>query len=127
MLAQRGQGVASKKPARPKPAVLSKSTPPSPEPKASKRRLSFHEKHALETLPREIATLQDRIARLHLRLDDPGLYARDREAFAEASNSLAAMQLELASAEEQCSAGDPARGGRGPVSSKQPHAEAFAR
>ena len=101
MLAQRGQDIAPKKPARPKPAVIGKSARPAPEPKPGKRRLSFHEKHALETLPRQIATLQSRIGQLQRRFDDPNLYARDREAFAEVSNSLAAAQRELASAEEK--------------------------
>jgi ATP-binding cassette subfamily F protein uup len=100
MLAQRGQAVASKKPARAKPADL-KPVPPAPERKPDKRRLSFHEKHALETLPRQIAKLQGRIGELQQRLDDPGLYARDRAAFAEISGALAAAQLELTSAEEK--------------------------
>ena len=78
-----------------------KATQPAPEAKPGKRRLSFHEKHALETLPRQIAVLQGRIGQLQQRFDDPNLYARDREAFAEVSNSLAAAQLELASAEEK--------------------------
>jgi ATP-binding cassette subfamily F protein uup len=101
MLAQRGQGVASKKPARPKPASAGKSAQPAVEPKPGKRRLSFHEKHALEILPPQIATLQGHIGRLQQRLDDPNLYARDRKAFAEVSSSLAAAQLELAAAEEK--------------------------
>src|SRR6266849_4920406 len=100
MLAQRGQDVASRKPSRPKPAVDGKTARPAPEAKPGKRRLSFHEKHALETLPRRIAELQGRIAQLQQRLDDPNLYARDRAAFAEVSNSLAAAQHELAAAEE---------------------------
>jgi ATP-binding cassette subfamily F protein uup len=99
MLTQRGQEVASKKPIRPK--AVGKSSPPAPESKTAKRRLSFHEKHALETLPQQIAMLQGRIAELQRRLDDPGLYARDREAFGEISRSLAAAQLELGSAEEK--------------------------
>jgi ATP-binding cassette subfamily F protein uup len=101
MLAQRGQRIARKRPERPKPAAPAGSAPPAPEPRPGKRRLSFHEKHALETLPRKIAMLQGRIAQLQQRLDDPNLYARDREAFAEVSNSLATTQLELASAEEK--------------------------
>jgi ATP-binding cassette subfamily F protein uup len=101
MLAQRGQGAASKKPTRPKPAGVGKSAQLAPEPKPGRRRLSFHEKHALETLPQQIAKLQGRIGQLQQRLDDPSLYARDRKAFAEVSNSLAAVQLELASAEEK--------------------------
>src|SRR5260370_38404121 len=101
MREQRGQEVMSRKPTRPKPAVEGKSDRPVPASKPGKRRLSFHEKHALATLPQQIATLQGRISRLQQRLGDPNLYARDREAFAEVSNSLAAAQRELTAAEEQ--------------------------
>jgi ATP-binding cassette subfamily F protein uup len=100
MLAQRGQGVASPKPTRRKPAVDIRPARPAPDSKPGKRRLSFHEKHALETLPQRIAELQGRIGALQQRLDDPNLYARDRGAFADVSNSLAAAQHELATAEE---------------------------
>jgi ABC transport system ATP-binding/permease protein len=98
MLAQRGEAVAERKPA---PTVAAKPAPPAAAPKVGKRRLSFNEKHALETLPREIAALQRRIHELQQKLDDPGLYARDRAAFAEISNALAAAQQELSSAEEK--------------------------
>jgi ATP-binding cassette subfamily F protein uup len=101
MMAQRGEAVASKKPARARPAVDGKTTRPAPEPKPGKRRLSFHEKHALDTLPQQIAMLQGRIGQLKQRLDDPNLYARDRAAFAEISGTLAAAELELTAAEEK--------------------------
>jgi ATP-binding cassette subfamily F protein uup len=100
MLAQRGQVVASRKPAPRKPAADGKSSRPASESKPGKRRLSFHEKHTLETLPQRIAALQGRIGELQQRLDDPNLYARDRTAFAQLSNSLAAAQHELTSAED---------------------------
>ena len=77
-----------------------RSAPPR-EPKPGKRRLSFHEKHALETLPSTIAALQAKVRALHDRLDDPALYARDRKAFDEASAALAAAQADLAAAEEK--------------------------
>jgi ATP-binding cassette subfamily F protein uup len=102
MLAQRGQGSTSEtRPTRPKTAVVGRPTPPASDSKAGKRRLSFHEKHALETLPQQIAMLQGRIGELQQRLDDPNLYARDRAQFGEISHSLAAAQRELASAEEK--------------------------
>jgi ABC transport system ATP-binding/permease protein len=101
MLAQRGEALASRKPMRAKPVLDDKSAPPAGETKPTRRRLSFHEKHALETLPQQIAVLQTRIGQLQQRLADPNLYARDRAAFAEVSHSLAAVQLELASAEEK--------------------------
>ena len=66
-----------------------------------KRRLSFHEKHALETLPTTIVALAARVRALHERLDDPGLYGRDRKTFEDASAALAAAQTELAAAEEK--------------------------
>jgi ATP-binding cassette subfamily F protein uup len=68
---------------------------------AAKRRLSFHEKHALEALPATIAALHERIRFLSQRLDDPQLYARDKKAFDEASAALVAAQSELAAAEER--------------------------
>ena len=80
-----------------------KSAAPVPEHTAPerKRRLSFHEKHALETLPGTMAALQSKIQALHQRLDDPDLYARDRRAFDDASAALVAAQSELTQAEEQ--------------------------
>src|SRR5258708_5315100 len=102
MVGQRRQGSVGKRPARSRPAAIDhKPARPPPEPKPGRRRLSFHEKHALETLPQQIAALQGRIGHLQQRLDDPNLYARDRGAFAETSNSLAAAQLELAAAEDK--------------------------
>ena len=70
------------------------------EPKA-KRRLSFNEKHALETLPARIAALEKDIAALQKKLSDPALYAKDRPAFEEASAALAKAQEELAEAEHR--------------------------
>jgi ATP-binding cassette subfamily F protein uup len=97
MLAQRGEAIAERKPAK----VAAKPAPPVAVPKAGRRRLSFNEKHALETLPREIAALQRRIQELQHKLDDPGLYARDRAAFADISASLTTAQQELSAAEEK--------------------------
>jgi ATP-binding cassette subfamily F protein uup len=102
MLAQRGADLVgtkaspSAKPARgPEPA----QSPPAPG--KVKRRLSFHEKHALANLPGEIAALQLSVRRLHDRLADPNLYARDRQAFTQASEALNATQAQLAAAEER--------------------------
>jgi ABC transport system ATP-binding/permease protein len=97
MLAQRGEALAERKVAK----MAARPALPVAAPKAGKRRLSFNEKHALETLPQEIATLQRRIQELQHKLDDPGLYARDRPAFAEISNALVAAQQELSAAEEK--------------------------
>src|SRR5689334_18364236 len=61
MLAQRGEDIAREatgKPARPREPKAPQAVA---EPKPGKRRLSFNEKYALETLPGEIAALQAKI------------------------------------------------------------------
>src|SRR5258705_12335539 len=68
---------------------------------ASKRRLNFNEKHALETLPKKIAKLQAEIARQQRHLDDPDLFQKDRKKFDQASNMLAKAQRELHEAEDK--------------------------
>jgi ATP-binding cassette subfamily F protein uup len=100
MLAQRGEDLtrAAMKPPTSKAVNEAKEAPPR-ESKPGKRKLSFHEKHALETLPKTILALSAEVRALHGRLDDPGLYARDRKSFEEASAALAATQSELAAAE----------------------------
>lgn len=62
--------------------------------------MSFKEKHQLETLPAAMEKLSSEIAALHRVLEDPGLFARDQKAFAEKSERLAAVQSELARAED---------------------------
>src|SRR5471032_2253384 len=46
-------------------------------PQPAKLRMSFKDKHALETLPKTIAALQAEAAALQLKLEDPQFYARD--------------------------------------------------
>ncbi len=104
MLAQRGADLAgTKAAAKPKARREDKrDAGDSARPAmAARRRLSFHERHALETLPAKIAALQADLRRLQDQLGDPSLYARDREAFARASAALGALQLELAAAEDR--------------------------
>jgi ABC transport system ATP-binding/permease protein len=66
-----------------------------------KRRMTFRDKHALETLPGEIAAMQARAKTLQDTLDDPNFYARDRSGFEEATAALGALQHEIAAAEER--------------------------
>jgi len=77
------------------------------EPKAAaaprapaKAKLSFKQKHALETLPARIEKLDAEIAKLAATLAEPDLYTRDRKRFA-ASARLAAAQAEHGAAEEE--------------------------
>ncbi len=98
MVAQRGFGVgpaAKPKPAEKKPARLE-------APRADqKRRLTFMEKHALETLPDKMEQLRATAAKLHGILDDHALYARDPKRFSDATALLARTEAELAAAEDQ--------------------------
>jgi ABC transport system ATP-binding/permease protein len=99
MIAQRGFGLAG-------PAAAA-ATKPTKEPNregprsASKRRMSFKEKHALEKLPGRIAELRNALAKLDKALADPLLHARNPTAFARATNDYGAKQKDLASAEDE--------------------------
>jgi ATP-binding cassette subfamily F protein uup len=99
MVAQRGEGVAAKAAkAEPKAAREKPDAPAAPAPKT---RLSFKDKHALETLPARIAALESRIAQLTRTIEDPALYAKDRAAFDQASAALATAQADLSAAEDE--------------------------
>jgi ATP-binding cassette subfamily F protein uup len=104
MLAQRGDDVR-RKVAKPAEKPFADKTVAPAESKsqrsASKRKLSFNEKHALETLPGKIAALEEEIGRLQAVLADTALYARNRAAFDEASSAMTAKQAELVAAEER--------------------------
>src|SRR5499427_6728929 len=102
MLAQRGADVRK---ADAKPAVKTvepdKPRFPRTAAKPARRKLTFNEKHALETLPGKIATLEIELERLQKLMADTTLYARDRATFDRVSCEMTAMQVELASAEER--------------------------
>ena len=98
MVAQRGQGLSA--------SPVLKSPREKADPKAqtaapkTKRKLSFKEKHALETLPARIVALQTEAARHKAVLADAELYARDRKKFTAATEALANATAEIAQAEE---------------------------
>jgi ATP-binding cassette subfamily F protein uup len=102
MLAQRGDDLR-KIDAKPvvKAAASDKSKLPRAVAEPVKRKLNFNEKHALETLPGKIATLETEIARLQKLMADTTLYARDRATFDQVSFAMTAMQSELAAAEQR--------------------------
>ena len=102
MLAQRGSDLKEKT-VKGSPAYVKAAKTPSSAPAAGapKRRLTFKDKHALETLPKTMAKLQAEIAKLQAKLDDPTLFTRDRKAFDAASNAMAKAHSNLTSAEEQ--------------------------
>jgi ATP-binding cassette subfamily F protein uup len=99
MLAQRGADIAARPAAR-RPGGDQLKAPPAAS-RQARRRMSFNDKHALETLPVRIATLEADVRRLQQRLEDPWLYAQDRGAFDQTSRALATALSELAASEDK--------------------------
>ncbi len=98
MVAQRGQGVTAKpRETLRKSAAAAK---PSAAP-AERRKLTFKDKHALETLPARIETLHDEIKLLRNQLADENFFARDQKAFAGGAAKLAEREASLSTAEER--------------------------
>src|SRR5699024_2753586 len=83
MLAQRGADLARRSPESKGAAAVSPPEKPKTgvAPTQAQRKLSFKDKHALETLPGEIAALEAKQADLAKALADPDLYARNRDRF----------------------------------------------
>jgi ABC transport system ATP-binding/permease protein len=101
MLAQRGAHLTREWRKQEPQKTVRKSTSAEGEPQPTKRRMGFKEKHALETLPKIIATLQVETDELQARLDDPQLYSRDRATFEKITAELGVLQQKIAAAEEQ--------------------------
>ena len=99
MLVQRGSDL--RREAAKAPVIEQKQAKPAAPSPLPKRRLSFNEKHALETLPKRIAALQADIAGRQRLLDDPDLYRKDRKTFDEVSLAVARAQEELTAAEDR--------------------------
>ena len=100
MVAQRGAGVGAR--------VVERSleAKPKTEPKArpeakQKRKLSFNEKHALETLPVEMDRLRALRDKAQGILADPDLFSRAPKKFEQASAALTRIDADLAAAEDR--------------------------
>jgi ATP-binding cassette subfamily F protein uup len=102
MLAQRGSDL-TREPRSAEPQRTNKGprAPAPTEPPPARRRMTFKDKHALETLPSTIATLRSEAAKLQSKLDDPQYYARDRAAFEQTSAALGNLQRRIEVAETQ--------------------------
>ncbi|MDE2182822.1 MAG: ATP-binding cassette domain-containing protein [Alphaproteobacteria bacterium] len=86
----------------PSDAVAAKDVRKAPRPrKATARRLTFSDKHALETLPAKIAALEQTVASLQTTLSDTTLYARDPDRLRELSKALADAEAERTACEDR--------------------------
>ncbi len=102
MVAQRGRGVEAKITALAEAAPREAAEPrPAGPTGAAKPKMSFRDKHALETLPGRIAQLEKEIALLQGQLADPALYSRDPAGFAARTSLLGKKQAEREAAEEE--------------------------
>ena len=98
MLAQRGEGVAARAGTR---GGRSESLPRIGGAANTRQKLSFKDRHALETLPATMERLTREISVLRQWLADPGLYARDPKGFETRTRGLAEREAALAAAEEE--------------------------
>ena len=99
MLAQRGDGVTARKL---KPEVKAKSdTLKTPSIPKMKRKLSFHEKYALDNLPSKIEKLKLELVKLEVDLADPSLFVRDASKFEKISLRHKGAADELSASEDQ--------------------------
>lgn len=98
MLTQRGSAKKTAAAEAKKTAEPGKQAAPAPSQK--KRKLSFKEKHALETLPQQMEQLQTTIDAHKSTLADAGLFTRDPELFQKTAAALSAAEIALAETEE---------------------------
>ena len=99
MVAQRGHGVRtepSAPAARPRQAEASR-----PAERQQARKLTFKDKHALETLPAEMERLRLEIGKIETALADAALYARDPDGFAKKSDALGELRARLTEVEDR--------------------------
>jgi ATP-binding cassette subfamily F protein uup len=105
MVAQRGRGVEAK-PTEPKTVQTSKvakaaAVSPAAPGSAPKKRMSFKQKHALETLPARMEKMRAEIACAQAELADAAFYARDKAGFARVTAALGDAQAALGAAEDE--------------------------
>ncbi|OEJ65056.1 ATP-binding cassette domain-containing protein [Magnetovibrio blakemorei] len=102
MVMQRGHGVSARAPVAASQSKRVRSPKQAEAPaEPSKLKLSYKEKFALETLPARMETLSGEIDALQAKMDDPGFYARDPQAFNKLAGKLESKSAELKAAEEQ--------------------------
>jgi ATP-binding cassette subfamily F protein uup len=104
MLAQRGTGVerrAAAAAAPTSPAAGAKAAGRPVPATGVRRKLTFKEKHALQTLPGRIDSLSAEAQALGAALADGSFYARDPKGFAQTSQRLAEIEAAKAAAEEE--------------------------
>ena len=102
MMSQRGGDLASRR-AGQKRSKRERTTAPggAPTALAPRRKMTFRDKHALETLPARMEKLQAEIAALRAALADPALFRTAPAKFETTAGTLQAAETALVAAEEE--------------------------
>ncbi|SDP42640.1 ATP-binding cassette, subfamily F, uup [Phyllobacterium sp. YR620] len=102
MLAQRKEALATRKEIKGAKASAATSEPGKAAPaREEKRKLSYKQKFALETLPAKIETLHAEIAALEKKLADPDLFARNAGLFNKTVDDIAKKRHSLEANEHE--------------------------
>ncbi|UGY09856.1 ABC-F family ATP-binding cassette domain-containing protein [Phyllobacterium pellucidum] len=102
MLAQRKEALATRKEIKGAKASAATSEPGKAAPaREEKRKLSYKQKFALETLPAKIETLHAEIAALEKKLADPDLFARNAGLFNKTVDDIAKKRHSLEAHEHE--------------------------
>jgi len=92
MVSQRGFGVGGEGTSRKQEREKKRAAAAAAAPVKTKGRLSFKQKHALETIPGRIEDMRVKQAALQKKIDDPNFYAKDPTGFAKATSDYGALQ-----------------------------------
>jgi ATP-binding cassette subfamily F protein uup len=68
---------------------------------AVQKKLSFKQKHALETIPGQIDGLRAKQGVLQQKLDDPDFYVKDAAGFAKTTQTYADLQAQIDKLEQE--------------------------
>jgi len=102
MMAQRkGASDEKRKAEKQEKAKASASSNSAAEPSKAKGKLSFKQKFALETLPKEMEKAQEEIARREQRMADPNLFTKDPAVFNTLADEMSKLRQKLETMEEE--------------------------
>ncbi len=104
MVAQRGYGVTQPTSSYAEPRAKAAEATAANVPAAraqSRGKMTFKQKHALETLPKKMDEHRALAARIRKELENPQLYERDPARFAKLSEALVKTETDLAKAEDE--------------------------
>lgn len=101
MARQRGRGVTAKKTQEPQKSEKAEKPQGGKEAGQQSQKLSFKQKHALETLPKRIDEIGKKIDLAKAELAKPDLYAKDPERFNRIAKALDTLEAEREKCEEE--------------------------